>query len=115
MFRVASTLTRSTIKITATKFNGFINNEILYPVIRNATSAFCCQQDAASVIGIQSRYSLSLLSNHSVISNDWVLIGVQPLATRRRLRFQLLWRSRVCCRVLIILSTSVSLLVVHRV
>ena len=33
-FRAASRLTRSTFKITATKFNGFINNRILYPVIR---------------------------------------------------------------------------------
>ena len=33
-FRSASRLTRSTFKITATKFNGFINNRILYPVIR---------------------------------------------------------------------------------
>ena len=32
-FRTASRLTRSTFKITATKFNGFINNRILYPVI----------------------------------------------------------------------------------
>jgi len=32
--RAASRLTRSTFKITATKFNGFINNRILYPVIR---------------------------------------------------------------------------------
>ena len=34
-FRAASRLTRSTFKITATKFNGFINNRILYPVIQN--------------------------------------------------------------------------------
>ena len=32
--RAASRLTRSTFKITATKSNGFINNRILYPVIR---------------------------------------------------------------------------------
>ena len=33
-FRAACRLTTSTFKITATKFNGFINNIILYPVIR---------------------------------------------------------------------------------
>ena len=34
VFKGASRLTRNTFKITATKFNGFINNRILYPVIR---------------------------------------------------------------------------------
>ena len=33
-FRAASRLTRSTFKITATKFYGFINNRVLYPIIR---------------------------------------------------------------------------------
>ena len=33
-FRAACRLATSTFKITATKFNGFINNIILYPVIR---------------------------------------------------------------------------------
>ena len=32
-FRAASRLTRSTFKITATKFNGFIDNRILNPVV----------------------------------------------------------------------------------
>ena len=32
--RAASRLTTSTFKITATKFNKFINNRILYPLIR---------------------------------------------------------------------------------
>jgi len=59
MFRVASTLTRSTIKITATKFNGFINNEILYPVIRNATSAFVL---LAAGRGVGNRYPVALLT-----------------------------------------------------
>jgi len=31
-FKVASRLTRSTLKMTATEFNGFINNRVLYPV-----------------------------------------------------------------------------------
>ena len=33
-FRAASRLTRSTFKMTATKFSGFMSNRILYPVIR---------------------------------------------------------------------------------